>query len=66
MILIDCPLARKLNDALTKMGASSDYPVYRAHVSIARNYDGQVVNLPLPQFALHFDNVVVDGLDETK
>ena len=46
VILIDCPLARKLNDALTKMGASSDYPVYRAHVTIARNYDGQVVNLP--------------------
>ncbi len=66
VILIDCPLARKLNDALTNMGASSDYPVYNAHVTIARDYQGQVVNLPPPQFALHFDTVIVEGLDDTK
>lgn len=66
VILIDCPLARKLNDKLTRMGASSDYPVYRAHVTIAKGFDGQVVNLPLPHFALHFDKIIVDGLDETK
>ena len=66
VILIDCPLARKLNDKLTRMGASSDYPVYRAHVTIAKGFDSQVMNLPLPQFALHFDKIIVEPLDESK
>lgn len=62
---LTCPYAERLNSDLTKQGATSDYDVYKPHLTIA--YDmAQEVNpaeLPLPQFTLEFDKLNVDALD---
>ena len=62
---VDCPYATRLNSDLTKQGATSDYPVYKSHMTIA--YDmKQKINpetLPVPQFPLVFDTLNVKPLD---
>jgi 2'-5' RNA ligase len=60
-----CPYATRLNSQLTAAGATSDYPEYKAHLTIA--YDiKQEINpdiLPVPQFQLVFDKLNVAPLD---
>lgn len=60
-----CPYATRLNSELGKQGATSDYPEYKPHLTLA--YDmSQEVNpdsLPLPQFQLVFDEIHVAPLD---
>lgn len=62
---VNCTNATELNSQLTKMGATSDYPEYKAHITIAYNIMQEIdpANLPLPVFSLHFDEMHVSPLD---
>lgn len=44
------------------MGATSDYPEYIPHISVAINYEGEVPK-DLPPFKIVFDEFVVEELD---
>lgn len=65
VLRVDCPTATSLNDQLKKEGATSDYPDYKAHVTLAYNieYDVDPMTLPIPQFELMFDELTVSPLD---
>jgi len=60
-----CPYATRLNSELTKQGATSDYDEYKPHLTLAYNTSQSIdpTSLPLPQFQLIFDKMVVDPLD---
>ena len=62
---IVCPQAEALNKQLKKLGATSDYPDYKAHVTLAYNSElpDSVEDLPVPQFFLEFDTINVAPLD---
>jgi 2'-5' RNA ligase len=63
---LQCDLAEKLSHELTKMGATSDYPTYKAHVTLCELYTGSeaVETFPKPQFPLHFHKLIVEPLIE--
>lgn len=60
-----CPYATRLNSQLSKVGATSDYTEYKAHVTLAYDMSQQinVDSLPIPQFHLEFDRLNVAALD---
>jgi 2'-5' RNA ligase len=62
---LDCPFAQELNKQLTVEGATSDYDVYKPHLTIAYDIKQQVdpESLPIPQFELIFGAVKVEPLD---
>ena len=62
---VNCTNATELNAQLTKMGATSDYPEYKAHITIAYNITQEIdpTTLPCPVFSLHFDELHVAPLD---
>lgn len=57
--------AELLNKQLTAEGATSDYPEYKAHMTLAYNIKQEIdpETLPLPQFPLTFNSVKVEPLD---
>lgn len=65
VLRIACPEATELNSKLSKEGATSDYDVYKPHVTIAYDMKESVnpETLPIPQFQLKFDRVNVAPLD---
>lgn len=60
-----CPYATRLNSALTKAGATSDYDIYKVHLTIAYDIKQEIDpnTLPIPQFQLIFDKLNVSPLD---
>ena len=62
---LHCPQALELNAQLNKLGATSDYDVYKPHVTVCYNYTGDddVSKMPLPQFPICFDDHEVKPLD---
>lgn len=62
---LDCPYATRLNGELGKQGATSDYPEYKPHLTIAYDMTQEVdpETLPVPQFPLVFDKLNVAPLD---
>jgi hypothetical protein len=62
---LHCPQAFDLNLVLSKLGATSDYDLYKPHVTISYNYTGEIdpTQLPIPQFPLTFDDYEVKPLD---
>ena len=62
---IVCPAATGLNSVLAGLGATSDYPEYKPHVTIAYNITQEIdhTTLPVPQFPIVFDEIKVDPLD---
>lgn len=62
---VECPYASRLNAQLTKEGATSDYDVYKSHITIAYDMTQEVntSDLPVPQFRLEFDKLNVAPLD---
>ena len=62
---LDYPFANLLNKQLTAEGATSDYPEYKPHMTIAYDMTQEVdpATLPVPQFPLHFAAVKVAPLD---
>lgn len=65
VLRLECPFATLLNKQLTAQGATSDYPEYKPHMTIAYNITQEIVphTLPLPEFNLYFDPVKVEPLD---
>lgn len=57
--------AEKINADLTKLGATSDYPEYKPHLTLAYNISQKIdpSTLPLPDFLLHFNGIKVAPLD---
>ena len=60
-----CPYATRFNAELTKQGATSDYDEYKPHLTLAYDTEQDIDpnSLPIPQFQLIFDEMVVDPLD---
>lgn len=65
VLRVSCPQAEALNKELGALGATSDYPDYKAHTTLAYNMLQEVdpATLPLPQFPLYFNEVTVAPLD---
>jgi 2'-5' RNA ligase len=62
---LDFPFANLLNKQLTAQGATSDYPEYKPHMTIAYDIKQEIdhTTLPIPQFQLNFECVKVAPLD---
>ena len=62
---IICPYATRINSQLEREGATSDYPDYKPHITIAYDIKEKVDpnSLPVPQFQLRFDKLNVAPLD---
>lgn len=62
---LDCPYATSLNQRLVSEGATSDYPEYKPHLTIAYDIQQEIdpSTLPIPQFELKFDSVKVAPLE---
>lgn len=60
-----CPKATQMNSELTRLGATSDFDEYKAHVTLAYDNKQEIepMELPLPQFPMTFDKLTVDPLD---
>jgi 2'-5' RNA ligase len=57
--------ANLLNKQLTAEGATSDYPEYKPHLTLAYDIEQDIDpnTLPIPQFSLTFDPIKVAPLD---
>jgi 2'-5' RNA ligase len=57
--------ANLLNKQLTAEGATSDYPEYKPHLTLAYDIEQDIdpTTLPIPQFSLTFDPIKVAPLD---
>lgn len=66
VLKLNCPTAHTINGALNKMGATSDYPEYKPHVTICYDYKGSedIKDLPVPNFDIVFDDYEVKPLDD--
>lgn len=62
---IVCPYATRLNSELGKQGATSDYPEYKPHMTLAYDMSQEIDpdNLVIPSFQLVFDKMIVKPLD---
>lgn len=62
---IVCPYTTRLNSELGKQGATSDYPEYKPHMTIAYDMTQEIDphTLAIPQFQLVFDKLNVAPLD---
>lgn len=62
---VECPYAVRLNNELSQQGATSDYPDYKAHITLAYDMSQEVnpEDFPVPQFPLFFDKLNVAPLD---
>jgi 2'-5' RNA ligase len=62
---LEFPFANMMNKQLTAEGATSDYPEYKPHMTIAYDITQEVDphSLPIPQFELLFGQVKVEPLD---
>lgn len=68
VLRIKSPELKALNQEVTDLGATSDYPEYKPHITLAMD-SPNIDQLTLPTFPLVFDKFHVDGLDpefETK
>ena len=65
VLRVEAPQAAALNKELGTLGATSDYPDYKPHVTLAYNISQEidVATLPLPQFPIYFNEVTVAPLD---
>ena len=64
VLLIDSQEANDLHQHLMDLGASYDYPEYKAHITLASDHDS--TDLILPDFDLIFDRFEVTPLDTDK
>lgn len=62
---LHCPYAISLNQRLMSEGATSDYPEYKPHLTIAYDIQQEIdpSTLPIPQFELKFGLVKVAPLE---
>jgi hypothetical protein len=65
VLRVHCQTAEALNAQLTREGATSDYPVYKSHVTLAYDiqYEVDPHTLPVPKFELTFDKLNVSPLE---
>jgi hypothetical protein len=63
VMLVECEDATNLNAALGRRGATSDFPTYNAHITLSYAFSGDERELPLPDFRITYDRVVVEPLD---
>ena len=61
--IVDCPRARELNDMLTRLGATSSFTPYLAHLTLSYDYTGDIASLPLIPFQLYYSDLLVKPLD---
>lgn len=54
-----------LHNDTVDLGATSDYPEYKAHITLAHNHQ-DISSLEIPTFPLVFDTFHVEGLDLDK
>jgi hypothetical protein len=58
-----CPTATRLHELfVNKHGATQDYDEYIAHITIAKDYEGDVP-AELPEFEVEFSGMTVDELN---
>jgi 2'-5' RNA ligase len=62
---LNFPYAESLNSKLSDEGATSDYPEYKPHLTLAYDMEQEIdpATLPIPQFPLSFDPVKVAPLE---
>lgn len=62
---VECQAAVNLNNTLSALGATSDYPEYKPHLTLAYDteQDIEIEALPIPQFTIEFNEVTVEPLD---
>jgi len=60
--VLTCPKAVKLFKETIKMGAKSDYPTFIPHISVAKNFKGDVP-ADIPDFEIIFYKFKSDSLD---
>lgn len=65
VLKVNSPDATRLHNRLKKMGATSQYPTYKPHISIVFDFHGDIKNLPIPKFALIFDEYIVKANDKS-
>ena len=65
VLRIQSPEIEQLNQDITDLGAISDYPEYKAHITLAMD-NPDISQLSLPTFPLVFDTFHVEGLDLDK
>lgn len=65
VLKLNCPIAHDINKEFNRLGATSDYDVYKPHVTICYDYKGstEVSDLPAPPFEFVFDGFEVSPLD---
>jgi 2'-5' RNA ligase len=64
VMLVESYQARYLNQQLTQLGAVSDYNQYTPHLTLSYDYTGpNITQLPLPQFPIVLDRLLVKELD---
>jgi len=65
VLKLDFPIAVHLNNIFKSMGATSDYPDYKPHVTVAYDFQEDIdpTELSLPTFMLHFDSLSVKPLE---
>lgn len=59
------PIAEHLNKIFQSMGATSDYPEYKPHVTVAYDFSLELEpeEISVPEFKLHFQKLDVRPLD---
>jgi hypothetical protein len=63
VLVVDNPEIVELFKKTRKMGAESDYPSFVPHISVAKNYKGDVPDA-LPKFLITFNSFKVGTIDE--
>jgi 2'-5' RNA ligase len=63
VLRIKCQTAQAIHQQLRMMGASYDFPEYKAHITLAS--DHKDTNIPLPPYNLYFDQYNTSPLDPT-
>lgn len=64
VLRVNCGKANILHNTFNMLGASYDFDQYKPHITVVKNYDGLVKEIPTPNFKLCFANYEITSLEE--
>lgn len=66
VLILDFPEAEALNQKMSDLGATSDFPDYICHSTVDPEHNSHNLPTQLPSFELQFDRVVVSELKDSE
>ena len=63
-LLLEIPVAERINELMMQAGGTSDYPDYTPHTTVNPDFENEYFPKAIPEFDLMYDRVVVEPIEK--